>query len=132
MIDCLLIDDFYEKRLEKVAAAAYYCLEECCLLANFTTVYCFLTYIQRAVSHQIVKVTYMETAEIRFYKLLKKYNFSEEDAGEFVALQKEMQLENLATKADVADVKSALTWRMFIFWLGQVAATLAIVRYAMP
>ncbi|MGB3777104.1 MAG: hypothetical protein WA960_02000 [Tunicatimonas sp.] len=74
----------------------------------------------------------METAEIRFYKLLKKYNFSEEDAGEFVALQKEMQLDNLATKADVADVKSALTWRMFIFWLGQVAATLAIVRYAMP
>ena len=84
----------------------------------------------------------METTEIRCYKLLKKYNSSEEDAGELVALQKEMQLENLATKADLADLKSiltadmanakaALTWRMFIFWLGQVAATLAIVRYAM-
>ena len=102
----------------------------------------------------------METTEIKFYKLLKKYQFSEEDAGEFVALQKEMQHEDLATKVDLNDVKTALTadivntrsdliaeisnvraemskiksdltWRMFIFWLGQVAATLAIVRYAL-
>ncbi|MGB3848837.1 MAG: hypothetical protein WA958_02630 [Tunicatimonas sp.] len=75
-----------------------------------------------------------EAAEITFYNILKK-NFSEEDASTLVALQKRMQPENLATKADLAsgltDVKSVLTWRLFVFWLGQVAAVVAIVKYAL-
>ena len=97
-----------------------------------------------------------EAAEITFYNILKK-NFSEEDASTLVALQKRMQSENLATKADLAsglsdvrtdlasglsdtraelasglsDLKSVLTWRLFIFWLGQVAAVVAIVKYAL-
>lgn len=75
-----------------------------------------------------------EAAEITFYNILRK-NFSEEDASKLVALQKQMQTESLATKTDLAQaetrIKSTLTWRMFIFWIGQVAATVAIVRYAM-
>ncbi len=49
-----------------------------------------------------------ETAEISFHNLLKKYNFSEEDASKFVALQKQMQSESLASKVDVSDLKTAL------------------------
>lgn len=60
----------------------------------------------------------------------RKMNLNEENAEQFVGLQKEMQFQQLATKEDLSKVKSALTWRLFIFWLGQVAATLAIVRYA--
>lgn len=93
-----------------------------------------------------------EAAEITFYNILKK-NFSEEDASTLVALQKKMQSESLATKADLAsgladvkadladvkadlasdlaNFKSVLTWRLFIFWLGQVAAVVAIIKYAL-
>ena len=96
----------------------------------------------------------MDNPEIKFYRFLNaKLNLSEEDAETFIALQKEIQADKLATKGDLAEgnrdlsgqitdvkalldvkiaqAKTALTWRMFIFWLGQVAATLAIVRYAM-
>jgi hypothetical protein len=75
-----------------------------------------------------------EAAEITFYNILKK-NFSEEDASTLVALQKKMQSGSLATKADLAsglaNFKSVLTWRLFIFWLGQVAAVVAIIKYAL-
>ena len=81
----------------------------------------------------------METAEIRFYKLLKKNNFSDEDAGEFIALHKEMQLEDLASKTDIADIKSelrkmeaTLTWRIFMFWLAQIGVFLAFAYKIFP
>lgn len=81
----------------------------------------------------------METAEIRFYKLLKKNNFSEEDAGEFIALHKEMQLDDLASKVDVADLKAAiaktettLTWRIFMFWLAQIGVFIAFAYKIFP
>ena len=82
----------------------------------------------------------METAEIRFYKLLKKNNFSEEDAGEFVAIHREMQFADLVTKADLkADlaeaeqrIKTTLTWRLLMFWLGQVGIFLAFAYRIFP
>ena len=97
----------------------------------------------------------METAEIQFYELLKRHNFNSEDAEKFVGLQKEMQTQHLATKedlkAEIADVKAeianvrleitevkaeltmsiaqaktAITWRVFIFWLAQIGVLLGI------
>lgn len=77
-----------------------------------------------------------ETAEISFYNLLKKYKFSDEDASKFVSLQKKMQYENLATKSDLseglANVKSVLTWRLLMFWLGQVGIFLAFAYRIFP
>ncbi len=35
---------------------------------------------------------------------------------------------HLATKADVAELKAELMRWMFIFWVGQMAATIAIVK----
>jgi len=74
----------------------------------------------------------MESVEIDFYELLKKYNFSEEDAKKFVQLQKELHQETLATKADLANLKSALTWRMFLFWLTQIGVFLGFAYKLFP
>ncbi|MGB3588616.1 MAG: hypothetical protein WBA23_18860 [Tunicatimonas sp.] len=81
----------------------------------------------------------METTEIRFYKLLKKYNFSDEDAGEFIGLQKEMQLQNLATKEDIAKLeiqieksKASILWTVVIFWLAQVGVFLGFAYKMFP
>jgi hypothetical protein len=38
------------------------------------------------------------------------------------------RLEHFATKGDLANVKSELTRWMFVFWAGQVAATITIVK----
>jgi hypothetical protein len=84
-----------------------------------------------------------ETTEISFYNLLKKYNFSDEDASKFVALQKQMHIEHLATKTDIANVKadlaqaesrikSVLTWRMLMFWIGQIGVFLAFAYKLFP
>jgi hypothetical protein len=77
-----------------------------------------------------------ETTEISFYNLLKKYNFSDEDASKFVSLQKQMHTEHLATKTDLAQaesrIKSVLTWRMLMFWIGQIGVFLAFAYKLFP
>lgn len=50
----------------------------------------------------------MNTAEIKFFKLLRKINLSEDDAETFIALQKEIQADNLATKGDIFELKTEL------------------------
>jgi hypothetical protein len=40
----------------------------------------------------------------------------------------EERLQHFATKADLANAKSELTRWMFVFWAGQVAATITVVK----
>jgi len=46
-----------------------------------------------------------------------------------VAIEKEMaaKTNNLATKEDVANVKAEMIKWMFIFWIGQIAATFGFI-----
>lgn len=80
-----------------------------------------------------------ETTEISFYNLLKKYNFSEEDASKFVALQKQMHTEHLATKSDIARLeveiaksRSSILWAVALFWLAQVGVFLGFAYKLFP
>ena len=75
----------------------------------------------------------MVVSEIKLYEILRiKLGEKEAEAlVDFVDTKlKERDEENakvLATKADVAEAKADLIKWMFIFWIGQVAAMLAIV-----
>ena len=52
----------------------------------------------------------MDNPEIKFYRFLNaKLNLSEEDAETFIALQKEIQADKLATKGDLAEVNRDLS-----------------------
>ncbi len=46
-----------------------------------------------------------------------------------VDMKFEMQKEILATKKDIADSKADIIKWMFVFWMGQVLALLAIVNF---
>ena len=57
----------------------------------------------------------------------------------FITLYKEMQLEDLSSKTDIADLKaelgkveSTLTWRIFMFWLAQIGVFLAFAYRIFP
>lgn len=51
----------------------------------------------------------MNNTEIKFFRFLStKLNLSEDDAETFIALQKEVQADNLATKGDLADLRTDL------------------------
>ena len=51
----------------------------------------------------------MNNTEIRFFRFLStKLNLSEDDAETFIALQKEVQADSLATKGDLADLRTDL------------------------
>jgi hypothetical protein len=51
----------------------------------------------------------MNNAEIKYFRFLSsKLNLNEDDAETFIALQKEVQASNLATKGDISDLRSEL------------------------
>ncbi len=74
-------------------------------------------------------------SSIEMYNILKgKLGETEAKAlTEYVETKVEKSLEKekdiLATKVDLAEAKSDIIKWMFIFWIGQVAVTLAIVYF---
>ena len=74
-------------------------------------------------------------SSIEMYTILKgKLGETEAKAlTEYVETKVEKSLEKekdvLATKVDLAEAKSDIIKWMFIFWIGQVAVTLAIVYF---
>ena len=76
----------------------------------------------------------MIVSEIKLYELLKS-KIGEQEAEAFVEILEnrvdkkfEESKVHLATKTDLAEVKSDIIKWMFIFWVGQLAATIAIVK----
>lgn len=77
----------------------------------------------------------MIVSEIKLYELLKA-KIVEQEAEAFVEIL-EGRVEKkfneakqyLATKEDVANTKAEIIKWMFIFWAGQIAATIAIVKF---
>lgn len=74
-------------------------------------------------------------SSIEMYNILKgKLGESEAKAlTEYVESKVEKSIEKekdiLATKVDLAEVKADIIKWMFIFWIGQIAVTLAIVYF---
>jgi hypothetical protein len=51
----------------------------------------------------------MNNAEIKYFRFLSsKLNLNKDDAETFIALQKEVQASNLATKGDISDLRREL------------------------
>jgi predicted nucleic acid-binding protein len=76
----------------------------------------------------------MIVSEIKLYELLKS-KLGTEEAEAFVAILEKKVDEKfvdakqmLATKEDVANVKADIIKWMFIFWIGQLAAIIGIVK----
>ena len=56
---------------------------------------------------------------------------AESDVAQDVRGVLDERLKHLATKAELAEMKGELLRWMFIFWLGQVAATIGIIATAL-
>ena len=76
----------------------------------------------------------MVVSDIELYELLK-VKIGEKEASAFVSILEhkvdkkfEDAKQLLATKEDLANVKSEIIKWMFIFWIGQMAATVAIIK----
>jgi len=77
----------------------------------------------------------MKTQELRLYELLK-VKIGEEETQlllETIETKSEatldIRLASLATKEDVANSRAELIKWMFIFWIGQLGATIAIYKF---
>jgi hypothetical protein len=70
----------------------------------------------------------MSALELKFYEIFKS-KFSEQEAaiviGYFEAKAEKKDV--LATKHDLSEVKADIIKWMFIFWIGQLAATFGLV-----
>lgn len=76
----------------------------------------------------------MHVAEIELYEILKT-KIGEKEARtlvEYIEANIEKRLEEkkdvLATKEDLANVKSDIIKWMFLFWIGQLASLIAILQ----
>ncbi len=76
----------------------------------------------------------MQVAEIELYEILKG-KLGEKEAKilvEYIEAKVEKKLEGkqdiLATKVDLANVKADIIKWMFIFWVGQIGAIIAILQ----
>ncbi len=76
----------------------------------------------------------MSSTEIKVYEIFKS-RFSEAEAKTVLDYLEEKTEEKyaqkkdiLATKQDVSEAKTDIIKWMFIFWIGQVAATVALVK----
>jgi hypothetical protein len=77
----------------------------------------------------------MIVSEIKLYELLKA-KIGEQEAEAFVEILEsrvdkkfDEAKQYLATKEDVANTRAEIIKWMFIFWIGQIAATLAIMKF---
>ena len=76
----------------------------------------------------------MHVAEIELYEILKT-KLGEKEAKtlvEYIETKVEKKVEDkrdiLATKEDLANVKSDIIKWMFLFWIGQLASLIAILQ----
>jgi len=77
----------------------------------------------------------MIVSEIKLYNLLKS-KLGDKEAEAFIQILEERVdkkfEENkalLATKEDLGKMEARLTMRMFLFWIGQLAAFIAIAKF---
>jgi len=69
----------------------------------------------------------MKTQELRLYELLKVKIVEEET--QLLLETIDTRLASFATKEDVANSRADLIKWMFIFWIGQLGATIAIFKF---
>ena len=76
------------------------------------------------------------TVKIELYELAKKFIKDKSEAKKFITLVEdtidnklESKMDVLATKIDLANTKTDIIKWMFIFWIGQILAILAIVSF---
>lgn len=79
----------------------------------------------------------MSVSEIQLFNILKE-RIGEKEAQslvEFVESRVEKEFEknkdHLATKKDIAESKADMIKWMFIFWIGQIAAIMALIKFMM-
>jgi len=85
--------------------------------------------------HQIIAATKAETLDV--FKIFEKAHGEDQakkiityfENADTIAIEKEIaaKTNNPATKEDVANAKADLIKWMFIFWIGQIAATFGFI-----